>query len=75
MDKERARAGVPQSDGGVLIANFNQQYKVTPQVFDSWLQAVSNTSSNARLWQIEYTPEQRKNVERLGNSKFQTPLT
>jgi hypothetical protein len=64
MDKERTQAGVPRSDGGVLIANFNQQYKVTPQVFDAWMMAVDNGSSDIRLWQIEYTPEQRKNVER-----------
>lgn len=45
-EEEASRAGVPSLAGGVLLANFNQQYKVTPQVFDAWMGGTSPLSIN-----------------------------
>jgi predicted O-linked N-acetylglucosamine transferase (SPINDLY family) len=55
----RAEAGLP--DDAVVLCAFNQPYKISPEVFDVWTQALHEVP-NAVLWLLEWNPQVRKNV-------------
>ena len=45
---QRREAGLPAA--ATLVANFNQLYKITPDVFDAWMRAVAG-ETKASFWQ------------------------
>jgi protein O-GlcNAc transferase len=48
----RATLGLPQN--GFVLATFLQLYKVTPRVFDTWLNALRAAPITTRLWLLEF---------------------
>jgi predicted O-linked N-acetylglucosamine transferase (SPINDLY family) len=56
----RADAGLPQD--AVVLCGFNQPYKISPAVFDSWCRILHEVPE-AVLWLLEWNPQVRKNLE------------
>lgn len=63
-DISRADFGLPFASGeGVLVCAFNQICKITPQVFDAWMQ-ILRACDNACLWMSASTDFYRDNLLR-----------
>ncbi|MGD6027683.1 UDP-N-acetylglucosamine-peptide N-acetylglucosaminyltransferase, partial [Xanthomonas citri pv. citri] len=48
--RSRADYGLP--DGGLVFCSFNQPYKITPQVFDTWMQLLRGAPGSV-LWLLK----------------------
>ena len=62
----RAEAGLPED--AVVLAGFNQPYKISPQVYDVWcllLDALPQTV----LWLLDWNRQARENLEREAASR------
>jgi predicted O-linked N-acetylglucosamine transferase (SPINDLY family) len=57
----RAQAGLP--DQGVVFCNFNQSYKLTPQVFASWMRILGRVEGSV-LWLLEGPAPYADNIAR-----------
>jgi predicted O-linked N-acetylglucosamine transferase (SPINDLY family) len=57
----RADHGLPES--GFVFCSFNNSYKITPDVFESWMRILKSTS-DAVLWLYASNDEARRNLER-----------
>jgi predicted O-linked N-acetylglucosamine transferase (SPINDLY family) len=57
----RAEAGLP--DDALVLAGFNQPYKISAQVFDVWC-VLLDALPQAVLWLLEWNPQSRQNLER-----------
>jgi predicted O-linked N-acetylglucosamine transferase (SPINDLY family) len=56
----RAECGLPED--AVVLCGFNQPYKISPDVFDSWCRIVHATPGSV-LWLLEWNAQVRKNLE------------
>jgi predicted O-linked N-acetylglucosamine transferase (SPINDLY family) len=57
----RAQAGLP--DQGFVFCNFNQSYKLTPEVFASWMR-IMNRVEDSVLWLLEGPAPYADNIAR-----------
>jgi predicted O-linked N-acetylglucosamine transferase (SPINDLY family) len=57
----RAAAGLP--DDAVVLAGFNQPYKISAEVFDVWC-VLLDALPQAVLWLLEWNAQSRENLER-----------
>ncbi|MFT3817743.1 MAG: hypothetical protein QM750_08985 [Rubrivivax sp.] len=57
----RAEAGLP--DEGLVLAGFNQPYKISAQVFDVWC-VLLDALPQAVLWLLDWNAQSRANLER-----------
>lgn len=57
----RAEAGLP--DDALVLAGFNQPYKISAQVFDVWC-AILQALPQAVLWLLEWNAQSRDNLSR-----------
>ena len=56
----RAECGLPET--GFVFACFNASYKITPEVFDSWMRILSAVEGSV-LWILAEGDEVRKNLQ------------
>ena len=56
----RAECGLPES--GFVFACFNASYKITPEVFDSWMRILNEVEGSV-LWVLAESDEARKNLQ------------
>ncbi len=56
----RAECGLPAE--ALVLCGFNQPYKISPQVFDSWCRILRETPGSV-LWLLEWNEQVRKNLE------------
>ena len=57
----RAEAGLP--DDALVLAGFNQPYKISAEVFDIWC-VLLDALPQAVLWLLEWNTQSRENLER-----------
>jgi predicted O-linked N-acetylglucosamine transferase (SPINDLY family) len=57
----RAEAGLPEDR--LVLAGFNQPYKISAQVFDVWC-VLLDALPQAVLWLLDWNPQSRANLER-----------
>jgi protein O-GlcNAc transferase len=57
----RAAAGLPED--AVVLAGFNQPYKISAEVFDVWC-VLLDALPQALLWLLEWNAQSRENLER-----------
>jgi protein O-GlcNAc transferase len=55
----RAECALPES--GFVFCNFNQTFKITPQLFDIWMNLLENVSGSV-LWLLDCNPWARSNL-------------
>ncbi|MBU3737316.1 MAG: tetratricopeptide repeat protein, partial [Methylobacterium sp.] len=55
----RAGCGLPEA--GVVFCCFNQTFKITPQVFEAWMQILAETPGSV-LWLLECNRRARENL-------------
>ena len=56
----RSECGLPQD--AVVLCGFNQPYKISPAVFDSWCRVLRQLPGSV-LWLLEWNAQVRKNLE------------
>lgn len=62
----RAEAGLP--DDVLVLAGFNQPYKISAQVFDVWC-ILLDALPQAVLWLLEWNEQSRENLEREARAR------
>jgi len=58
---QRSELGLP--DEGFVFCCFNNNYKITPQTFDSWMR-ILNLTGDSVLWLIEDNPTASSNLKK-----------
>ncbi len=66
----RAQAGLP--DDALVLAGFNQPYKISAEVFDLWC-VLLDALPQAVLWLLEWNPQSRENLEREAQRRGVAP--
>ncbi len=61
IDVGRAQYGLPPRSDGIVLAMFNQLYKIDPQVFSVWC-AVLKAVPTAVLWLLQFPPAGEANI-------------
>jgi predicted O-linked N-acetylglucosamine transferase (SPINDLY family) len=67
-DRQRARPDVPSRaecglpEGKLVLCGFNQPFKISAEVFDSWCRLLHRLP-DAVLWLLEWNTQVRKNIE------------
>lgn len=56
----RKEYGLPED--GVVFCNFNQSYKITPDLFAVWMRVLKQTQSSV-LWLLEYSTETTQQIK------------
>ena len=62
----RSELGLP--DNGFVFCCFNNNYKITPDVFDIWMRLLHQTQGSV-LWLLESSPCARGNLERSAQKR------
>lgn len=62
----RAEAGLPED--ALVLAGFNQPYKISAQVFDVWC-VLLDALPQAVLWLLEWNAQSRENLEREARAR------
>ncbi len=62
----RAEAGLP--DDGFVFSCFNNNYKITPDVFDIWMRILKQVDGSV-LWLVEGGPTMEQNLRKESRSK------
>jgi protein O-GlcNAc transferase len=55
-------------DSGFVFCCFNNNYKITPQMFDVWMRLLRNVPGSV-LWLLEDNPEASRNLRREAESR------
>lgn len=66
----RAKAGLPSQ--GFVFCSFNNNYKITPPVFDAWMRLLRQLPSSV-LWVLEDNSEARRNLQREAEARGVEP--
>jgi len=66
----RAAAGLPTP--GFVFCSFNNNYKITPQVFDAWMRLLRQVPASV-LWVLEDNTEARCNLQREAEARGVEP--
>ena len=61
IDEGRARYNLPARSEGIVLAMFNQLYKIDPQVFKVWCSVLKAVPS-AVLWLLQFPPAGEANI-------------
>ena len=64
--KTRTELGLP--DDKFVLCSFSNSYKVTEEIFDSWME-ILNKTPNTVLWLLDDNPHARKNTLEWATSK------
>jgi protein O-GlcNAc transferase len=62
----RHECGLPET--GIVFCCFNQTFKITPQVFDSWMKILSKTAGSV-LWLLECNRWAKENLRREAQAR------
>jgi protein O-GlcNAc transferase len=62
----RHECGLPET--GMVFCCFNQTFKITPQVFDSWMKILSKTAGSI-LWLLECNRWAKENLQREAQAR------
>lgn len=62
----RSECGLPET--GIVFCCFNQTFKITPQVFDSWMKILSNTEGSV-LWLLECNLWAKENLRHAAQAR------
>lgn len=62
----RTACGLPEH--GAVLCCFNQTFKITPQVFDSWMKIILEISHSV-LWLLECNPWAKANLRREAKAR------
>jgi protein O-GlcNAc transferase len=62
----RREAGLPEE--GVVFCSFNNNYKITPEVFDVWMRLLKTVDGSV-LWLLEDNAEARNNLRREAGAR------
>lgn len=66
----RAEAGLPSQ--GFVYCSFNNNYKITPQVFDAWMRLLRQVPASV-LWVLEDNTGARGNLQRAAEARGVAP--
>lgn len=66
----RAECGLPEA--ATVFCCFNQTFKITPQVFDSWMKILSETAESV-LWLLECNAWAKANLRREAHARGIAP--
>jgi protein O-GlcNAc transferase len=66
----RASCGLP--DDGIVFCCFNQTFKITPQLFDIWMDLLSETTGSV-LWLLECNPWAKANLRKEASKRGVSP--
>ncbi|MEX2199725.1 MAG: tetratricopeptide repeat protein [Burkholderiales bacterium] len=66
----RAEAGLPSQ--GFVFCSFNNNYKITPQVFDAWMRLLRQVPASV-LWVLEDNTGARRNLQREAEARGVEP--
>jgi protein O-GlcNAc transferase len=66
----RTTCGLPEA--GMVFCCFNQTFKITPQVFDSWMKILTATPGSV-LWLLECNPWAKANLGREAETRGVNP--
>jgi predicted O-linked N-acetylglucosamine transferase (SPINDLY family) len=66
----RARAGLPER--GFVYCCFNNNYKITPAIFDVWMRILQRTGDSV-LWLLEDNPAAARNLRREAERRGVAP--
>jgi protein O-GlcNAc transferase len=66
----RAEAGLPED--ALVLAGFNQPYKISAEVFDIWC-VLLDALPQAVLWLLEWNTQSRENLEREAQARGVPP--
>ncbi|HEU4647037.1 MAG TPA: tetratricopeptide repeat protein [Burkholderiales bacterium] len=66
----RAEAGLPSQ--GFVFCSFNNNYKITPQVFDAWMRLLRQVPASV-LWVLEDNTVARRNLQREAEARGVEP--
>jgi protein O-GlcNAc transferase len=59
--RSRAEAGLP--DDGFVFCSFNNNYKITPAMFDTWMKLIGKVDGSV-LWLLEGNADVKRNLQR-----------
>ncbi|HKB96647.1 MAG TPA: hypothetical protein VKB94_07325, partial [Rhizomicrobium sp.] len=62
-DRVPSRADLGLPERGFVFCNFNQSYKITPSVFESWMRVLGETEGSV-LWLLKSRPPFESNLSR-----------
>jgi predicted O-linked N-acetylglucosamine transferase (SPINDLY family) len=62
----RSELGLPEK--GIIYCCFNNNYKITPQVFDSWM-TILNKVENSVLWCLAHNPLAQENLRKEAHQR------
>ncbi|VAW89298.1 TPR domain protein, putative component of TonB system [hydrothermal vent metagenome] len=60
-DEILTRTGCGLPEEGFIFCSFNNSYKITPKIFDIWMQCLHGVPSSV-LWLVDEGPEPRNNL-------------
>jgi protein O-GlcNAc transferase len=66
----RAEAGLPET--GFVYCSFNNNYKITPGIFDSWMRILRGTEGSV-LWLVEDNDAAARNLRREASRRNVAP--
>lgn len=67
----RSACGLPEA--AFVLCSFNQSYKITPAVFDTWCGLLHDIPGSV-LWLLECNPQARRNLQREAAQRGVDPL-
>jgi protein O-GlcNAc transferase len=67
----RAEVGLPER--GFVFCSFNNNYKITPQIFESWMLLLRQIGDSA-LWLLEGNETARRNLKQEATARGVDPL-
>ena len=62
----RAEAGLPET--GFVFCSFNNNYKITPELFDIWMRLLKETEGSV-LWLLESNPAAARNLSKEAEAR------
>lgn len=71
-DQALSRRQMDLPESGFVFCCFNQNYKITPQVFDGWIQILSNVKGSV-LWLLEDSDTAVSNLKKEASSRGISP--
>ena len=66
----RAEAGLPET--GFVFCSFNNNYKITPVIFDIWMRLLKETEGSV-LWLLESNPAAARNLRKEAEARGVDP--
>ncbi|MGA2492253.1 MAG: tetratricopeptide repeat protein [Roseiarcus sp.] len=71
-DETPSRASLPLPERGFVYCSFNQSYKISPEVFDSWMRILQRTPGSV-LWLLRDNESAAENLRREARARAIDP--